>query len=217
MLLFSSWGAVGVAIAAVLAAAWCSMEVELPETYSEFQARVLQAITTSTVIDPAYLENIQTAAVAFGTHGWNATVAGTQLTYLLVWPVGWVVGHFLRAAALGFYEFVICRGIASPAAVEQMQSAGRAVIEWQMRRTWKEVLMEIAAIAGAAGLYFLLRFLKRRRYLERVELFLRRKKEAIWMVSVSSLLGVRSYGCFDLASCSSDWLGFWCAREICEP
>lgn len=111
--------------------------------------------------------------------GYVAFRSGSFFLYLTAKPI--VVGFYLAVSFVFglFYEYVLIRGVLSPAAIAQLKRLFWKIIHWQLSLSKEQVALELLCIVVIVAVRMLLGFLQRRRYLRKVKLWIRRKKRQV--------------------------------------
>lgn len=180
MALALRWQGVAIAVA-LFAALWETRDHIVPATTEEWKDLLVNAVTPSEQVIQYGIHlndsfhDVMKSSIPFLT-------ALCKLVYLALRPVVLGVYALLLKACYGFYEFVIIRLICSPTTLRNIKYFVQTAIRWQMNRTKREVALEVAILSSVVGMYFFIRFLNRRRYLERSKRWIRRKRRQLHMV-----------------------------------
>jgi hypothetical protein len=168
----------------------------------EFSKRVVNTLTVETVhsrdlhqrfvipwirVATMYLKIWQASAVFASQDMLRAMHSSGALMYWTLRPMVMFGSLFARwsmiAAYVLMYEWILVRGLFSPAAIQHMKNLTAKAVQWQLARTPRQVALEILVLVSTVALYKLVKFLQRRRYLQSIQGWIRRRHYMMARVS----------------------------------
>jgi hypothetical protein len=179
------WPGTVAIVIVVFAALWETRDHAVPATQEEWKALLYYWVTPSAEV-MAYTATLRETLLDVARSVHPLVVALCQLVYLTGRPLALGLYSILHKAVNGFYEYVIIRLVCSPTTIRNVRYCLSTALAWQMARTKREVAMEVAAVSTMIGLYLLLRFLNRQRYLDRAKVWMRRQRRTLQMVSTET-------------------------------
>jgi hypothetical protein len=187
------WPGTVAIVIVVFAALWETKDHAVPATQEEWKALLFYWVTPSAEV-MAYTATLRETLQDIVRSATPLIVALCKLIYLTGRPLALGLYSILHKAVNGVYEYVIMRLVCSPTTIRNVRYCLSTAMAWQMARTKQEVAMEVAAVSTMIGLYLLLRFLNRQRYLDRTKVWMRRHRRKLQMVSAETEYNV----CCDL-------------------
>jgi hypothetical protein len=188
------WPGTVAIVIVVFAALWETKDHAVPATQEEWKALLFYWVTPSAEV-MAYTATLRETLQDIVRSATPFVVALCKLIYLTGRPLALGLYSILHKAVNGFYEYVIMRLVCSPTTIRNVRYCLSTTMAWQMARTKQEVAMEVAAVSTIIGLYLLLRFLNRQRYLDRAKVWMRRQRRKLQMVSAETKKNVCCVTC----------------------